>query len=161
MAAVFFVVAQSSRVLYMGFTITAAVLAPCGVLLLFLGIRMSRQRANAQRLRAEGVPGQAQIVGLRQTSMYVNNQPVVELELQVTTAMHAPYVVARRDTVPQLMLGLLTSGQLLPVMVDRTRPDNLVILWESAVGLGAPPVGFGAPAGFGAPPAGFGAPPNY
>jgi hypothetical protein len=62
----------------------------------------------------------------------VNNEPVVELELQVTTAMHAPYLVTRREPVPLFMTRLLTRGHPLPVMVDRTRQDRLVILWESA-----------------------------
>jgi len=77
-----------------------------------------------------GVPGQAQIVGLTQTSMYVNNQPVVEMQLQVTTAMRPPYVVTRRETVPLIMVGRLTSGHPLPVMVDPNRPDDLIILWQ-------------------------------
>jgi hypothetical protein len=146
MAAVFFVVAQTSRLIYLPFTITAVGVGASGVVMLVIGVVMLSRRANAQKLRAEGVPGQAQIVGLRQTSMYVNNQPVVELQLQVTTAMHAPYVITRRETVPLAMTGLLTSGRPLPVMVDRTRQDNLVILWESALSM---------PAGIGAPPAAF------
>ena len=154
MAVGFFVMADLLPQAYLGFMITAVVLAPVGVLMFVIAIAMSRRRAPLAllRLRAAGVPGQAQIVGLRQTNMYVNYQPVVELQLQVTTAMHAPYTVTRRETVPQIMTGLLTSGRPLPaVMVDPARPDNLaVILWESAMSF--PAVAEAQPAGFGAPP---------
>jgi hypothetical protein len=159
MAALFFAIGQSSRLLNTSFTITAAGLAVTGLILLVVAFKMRGSRANAQRLRATGIPGQAQIVGLAQTSMMVNYQPVVELQLQVATGTFPPYVVTRREIVPQIMLGRLTSGQPLPVMVDPANPQNLVILWESALNV---PGGFGAPqAAYGAAPPnmGYGGPP--
>jgi hypothetical protein len=130
MGVVFVVIAQSTPILYDSFLLTGGILAPAGLLMFGIGIFMWVRRANAQRLKASGVPGQAQIVGMNQTSLYVNGQPVMELQLQVTTAMHAPYVVSRRETVPSSMMGRLASGQPLPVMVDPARPENFVIVWE-------------------------------
>jgi hypothetical protein len=68
----------------------------CGVgglacLLVAIGFWMGA--ARKRRLLTSGVPGQAQVVGLGQTGMYLNNQPVVEMRLQITTAMRPPYVV--------------------------------------------------------------------
>jgi hypothetical protein len=74
--------------------------------------------------------------------MRVNYQPLVEMQLEVTTAMHPPYAVTRREVVPVIMVGRVTNGQPLPVMVDPARPADFVILWEAALG---------APAGFAAP----------
>jgi hypothetical protein len=113
-----------------------------GLACLFVGIAFLRAGANKKRLLATGVPGQAQVMGVTQTSMYVNNQPVVVLQLQITTATGAPYVVTRRETVPLIMVGRLTNGQPLPVMVNPSRPDDFVILWESALN---PPGGFQPP----------------
>jgi hypothetical protein len=135
--AVFFVIGQATPILYTGFMIAAGTFVPVGIIMVVVAVAMGRRRANGQRLRASGVPGHAQIVGLTQTSMYVNNQPVVELQLQITTATHAPYMVTRRETVPLIMMGRLTSGHPLPVMVDPARPDNVVILWESALNVPA------------------------
>jgi hypothetical protein len=137
-----------------------------GLACLLVAVFMMKGAARRKRLMTSGVPGQAQILGLTQTGMYVNYQPVVQMQLEITTAMRPPYVVTRRETVPQIMLGRLTSGQPLPVMVDPNRPDDLIILWESALNppanMGAPAMGYGAapPAGFGAPPGGYGVPPG-
>lgn len=112
-----------------------------GLACVLVGVFLMKGAARRRRLLTSGVPGQAQILGLNQTSMYVNNQPVVAMQLQITTATHAPYVVSRRETVPLLMLSRLTSGQPLPVMVNPAQPDDLMIVWESALN---PPMGFGA-----------------
>ncbi len=112
-----------------------------GLACLLVGVFLMKGAARRRRLLTSGVPGQAQILGLNQTSMYVNNQPVVEMQLRITTATRAPYVVSRRETVPLLMLSRLTSGQPLPVMVNPAQPDDLLIVWESALN---PPTGFGA-----------------
>jgi hypothetical protein len=56
--------------------------------------------------------------------------------------MHGAYEVTRKEVVPLIMLGRLTSGQPLPVKVDSANPQNLVVEWESA--LTAPAAAFGA-----------------
>jgi hypothetical protein len=131
LAAAAFMVVQGLSSGNLGLTIGGGV--GCGVgglACLIIGILLMKGSARTKRLMTSGVPGQAQIVGLAQTSMYVNNQPVVEMQLQVTTAMRPPYVVTRRETVPLIMVGRLTSGQPLPVMVNPNRPDDLIILWQ-------------------------------
>jgi hypothetical protein len=60
MAVGFFVVAESSPLLYLGFTIAAGGLAATGVIMLVVAIAMGRKRAKAVRLMAGGVPGQVQ-----------------------------------------------------------------------------------------------------
>jgi len=134
MGLVFVAVALTTPILHDSFLLTGGMLVPAGVMMFGLGVVMAVRRANAQRLEARGIAGQAQILGLSQTSVYVNGQPLVELQLQITTPMHAPYAVSRREAVPPIMLGRLTSGQPLPVMVDPAQPNNIVILWESALG---------------------------
>ncbi len=143
MAAGFGIAASLLPLLRPGFAPTAVILGVTGVGLLVWGGAWWKKAANVQRVKTEGIPGQAQIVGLQQTGMYVNNQPQVVLQLQVTTAMHAPYAVTIKEVVPLIMIGRLTSGQPLPVKVDAARPENVVVVWESA--LAAPAAGFSAP----------------
>ena len=112
-----------------GFIVCAAVLTPIGFLMLMATIATARRGAEMDRLRATGIPGQAQILAMTQTGMYVNKQPVVSLQLQVQTGMHPPYTVTRREIVPMIALGRLTNGQPLQVKVDQANPTNLVILW--------------------------------
>lgn len=129
MGAVFVVIAQSSPLLHDGFLLTGGMLALAGLIMFGIGIVMWRKRASAQQLNAAGVPGQAVLLGMTQTSFHVNDQPVMELQLQVTTAMSAPYLVRHRETLPPTAIGRLAAGQVLPVMVDPARPDNIVITW--------------------------------
>jgi hypothetical protein len=56
MAAIFFVVAQSQRVLYTPFTTTAVGLGALGVLMVIIGIVMLVRYASEKRLTAGGVP---------------------------------------------------------------------------------------------------------
>ena len=116
-----------------GLLIAAVVMAPVGLGMLGLAGWLVMRGMAAQRLRDTGVPGHAQIVGMMQTSMMVNRQPVVQLQLQVTTPQHGSYTVTKREVVPLIMTGMLTSGRPLPVKVDPANPQNLVILWESAL----------------------------
>jgi hypothetical protein len=154
LAVVFAVIAAAAPMLRMGFVPATGIFVLAGIGLVVWGIAWWRKAAEAQRVRAEGLPGQAQITGLRQTGLYINHQPQVEMQLQVSTAMHAPYPVTVKEAVPMILLGRLTSGQPLPVMVDREDPQKVVIVWEQSMG-GAP--GFGAPGGaFGTRGAAFG-----
>jgi hypothetical protein len=115
-----------------GLRLTAAILGGVALLLMLWAGKMSARYKEAQRLRVEGLPAQAQIVGMSQTGMYLNEQPQVELTLSLSTAVQGPYQVTLKEWVPLIMLGRLTSGQPLPVKVDPANPQNVIIEWESA-----------------------------
>lgn len=83
LAGVFLVLGTLNPILRFGFYLTAAILAVVAVGLLFWGRKWQRAYAEAQRIKAQGVPGRATIVGMRQTGVHVNEQPQVELRLQV------------------------------------------------------------------------------
>jgi len=140
LAGVFAVLGFLNEVVRFGFYLTAAILGGLSLLLLMWARRMRAGYEEAQRLRVQGVPGTARIVGLRQTGVTLNDQPQVELNLEVTTSIQGPYPVTLKEWVPMIMLGRLTSGIPLPVKVDPANPNNLVIEWESAMS----PLGVGA-----------------
>jgi hypothetical protein len=85
---------------------------------------------------------------MRQTGVYLNEQPQIELNLQIQTHMHGPYQATTREYVPLMLLGMLSSGRPLPVKVDPANPSNFVVEWESALSGGMP---VGAPMGAGMP----------
>lgn len=120
-----------------GFVLTAAILGVVGLGLLFWGRKWARAVADAERIKAQGVPGTATILGMRQTGMQLNDQPQVELRLQVSTQMHGAYEVTLKEWVPLMLLGTLSSGRPLPVKVDPANPQRVIIEWESAGNLGA------------------------
>lgn len=126
------VIALNVPILRAPFLGTGGMLAPLGLLMMVGGIATWIRRASAERVKTNGIPGTAQVVGMSQTAFYVSNQPVVDLQLTITTAMHAPYTIMHRATVPGIMMPRLTSGQPLPVMVDPAQPQNVSIVWEQA-----------------------------
>jgi hypothetical protein len=134
LAGVFAVIGFLNEVVRFGFYLTAAILGGLSILLLLWARRMRRGYQEAQRLKAQGVPGQARIVGMHQTGMYMNEQPQIELNLDVTSSMQGPYPVTVKELVPLMLLGRLTSGMPLPVKVDPANPQNVVIEWESSLG---------------------------
>jgi membrane protease YdiL (CAAX protease family) len=90
LAGVFAVVGFLNPALRSGFYLTAAILGGLGFLLFLWARRMLAGYEEAQRLRVQGVPGTARIVALQQTGMYLNEQPQVELTLEVTSSMQVP-----------------------------------------------------------------------
>jgi hypothetical protein len=145
LAGVFLVLGFLNPIIRFGFYLTAAILGLLSIGLLFWGRRWQRGYAEAQRVKTQGVSGQATIVGMRQTGVYVNEQPQVELQLQVQDQMYGPRQLTVKEYVPLMMLGTQSSGRPLPVKVDPANPNNVVIEWESALGGGMPMAG--APTG--------------
>lgn len=130
-----------------GMLLTGAILGITGVLLALWARRWQKGFAEAQRIKTTGVAGSARILGMRQTGVYMNEQPQVELNLEVTSSMQGPYQVVLKEYVPLMLLGTLSNGNPLPVKVDPANPNNVIIEWENAMSGGMA----GAPAMAGAP----------
>ncbi|HEX9823685.1 MAG TPA: DUF3592 domain-containing protein [Actinomycetota bacterium] len=114
-----------------GLWLTAAILGSVSLALLVWAGKWSARYKEAQRISATGLPAQARIVGMSQTGVYLNEQPQVELTLELSTAVQGPYQVTLKEWVPLIMLGRLTSGQPLPVKVDPQNPQNVIIEWSA------------------------------
>jgi hypothetical protein len=143
LAGVFLVVGLMNPVLRFGFVLTAVILGGVAILLLVWGRKWQKGYGEAQRIKAQGVPGQATIMSMRQTGVYVNEQPQIELQLQVHDEMYGSRQITMKEYVPLMLLGALSTGRPLPVKVDPANPSNVVIEWESAMS-GSMPMG-GAP----------------
>jgi hypothetical protein len=143
LAGVFLVIGFINPILRSGFYLTAAILALVAIGLLIWGRKWSKGYAEAQRIKIHGVAGQATITGMRQTGVSVNEQPQIELQLQVQDQMYGSRQITVKEYVPLTMLGALSSGRPLPVKVDPANPNNVVIEWESAMS-GVMPMGVGA-----------------
>jgi hypothetical protein len=132
LATVFAVVGVAVPLLAMGFLLTAAILGVTGVGLIWFGLRARRAAAEADRIATTGLAGTATIAGLTQTGMTLNDQPQVDMELLVSIPGAAPYQAHRKEFVPLILLGRLSSGQPLPVKVDPTDPQLVIIDWAGS-----------------------------
>lgn len=129
LAAIFGYFGATIPILAFGFLLTAAILGVTGLVLILFGLRSRRSAADADRIATIGLAGTATITGLTQTGMSLNDQPQVEMELMVSIPGRAPYQARRKEFVPLILLGRLSSGLPLPVKVDPADPQRLVIEW--------------------------------
>jgi hypothetical protein len=129
LALVFAIGAAMEPVLTFGFLLTAAILGVTGFGLVWFGLRARNSAADADRIASTGLAGTATITGLTQTGMSLNDQPQVEMELLVSIPGRAPYAATRKEFVPLILLGRLSSGLPLAVKVDPADPQRLVIDW--------------------------------
>lgn len=138
-----------------GFTLTAIFLGLVAVGLIFWGVRWRGREQEARRITATGHEGRATVTGLKQTGMWINNNPVVSMDLMVEVPGRPPYPVTLSETVPQILLARLTSGMPLTVKVDRADPTKVVVDWSLPGPMfapGPPLMGQGIPFG---PPMGM------
>ena len=110
---------------------TGGILGAIGLLLIVIGLIVGRRAAQVEHLLATGIPGTAQITGLTQTGMYLNEQPQVSLNLIVTVPGRPPYGATHKSFVPLILLGRLTSGAPLAVKVDPVDPQKIAVDWQN------------------------------
>jgi hypothetical protein len=112
--------------------LTGGILAAVGLLLIVIGIIVGRRAADVDRVLTTGLAGTAQITGMTQTGMYLNEQPQVALNLLITVPGRPTYAASHKSFVPLILLGRLTSGQPLPVKVDPVDMSKVVVDWQNA-----------------------------
>lgn len=136
LAAIFVVVGLAVPVLRGGFLLTGGILGAVGLGLLAWGAKMGAGIKEAQRLRTVGLKGQGRVVGAATTGTTLNENPLMELELEITLPGKSPYRVHQRTWVPFLMMGTLAMGVTLPVIVDPADPSKILIEWDQGPSFG-------------------------
>ena len=134
-----------------GMLVTGLILGLVGIGMAAVGLISIVAAARRDRISATGLPGTAQILSAGQTGWFVNENPQVELELMVNVPGRAAYPAKVKAVVPLIMLHRLQGS--LPVRVDPSDPDDVVIQWDApAIGGGWTPGGIGGGFGPGGPP---------
>lgn len=104
---------------------TGGLLIAVGLVLAYASWRVH----NKDRLHENGLAGTARILRMQQTGIWMNNNPLVVLDLDVSVPDEPTYQVRHREVVPQIALGRLTQGGSLQVRVDPHKPSDLIVLW--------------------------------
>jgi hypothetical protein len=110
-----------------------AITAVATILIIVLAMRWVRSVSgggkDAQRIAASGIDGQGRILGVKQTSMYVNRQPLVDIHLEVHPANgQPPYTTTVRRVVSLFQISQFQQGAVLPLRFDPADPSKVVIL---------------------------------
>lgn len=88
---------------------------------------MAAEAQKAQHLMAAGRVGTATVSALRDTGTTINDNPVVDLDLQVTVDGGVPYAVTHRQTISRLAVAGFQPGSTVPVRVDPMDPHSLIV----------------------------------
>jgi hypothetical protein len=103
-----------------------AILGGIGVVCLWFSYRTYKK----DQLHTIGLDATAKIIGVNQTGMWMNNNPVTVLDCKIDVPGHPEYEARHRETVPQVAIGRLTSGATIPVKVNPKNPSDFVVQWE-------------------------------
>jgi hypothetical protein len=108
---------------------------PLGVVFTGMGVMFRRSRGRRTKLMQSGLPGTATIRSLQQTSMMVNNEPVINLSVYVEPEGRQPFEATVRTAVSMVTLSQvdLKPGAKLPVKVNPDKANDFIIDWNGAV----------------------------
>jgi hypothetical protein len=88
---------------------------------------MQADGMKAQHLMANGQAGSATITAVRDTGVTVNDDPTVEIDLDVSLAGGEPYAVTHRQTISRIAIPSFQPGATVPVRVDPADRTSLMI----------------------------------
>jgi hypothetical protein len=121
----------------MAFVTTGIALSITGVVFHLIGRQMGGLTGLTKRMLATGLPGTATVVAVSDTGVTVNNDPVAALTLDVAVGDGVPYRVETRQLVSRMAVGALQPGTRLPVLVDPTDKNQVVIDFSGGAVAGA------------------------
>ncbi len=87
-------------------------------------ILMRNNQKRAQELMSVGTQGEATVLALQDTGMFINNNPRVSMLLEIRVGNLAPYQVQKVATIPMIRLSQIQVGAVVPVMVDMSNPTH-------------------------------------
>jgi hypothetical protein len=82
---------------------------------------------EARRLLQVGHRGHAMVMSVRDTGVWVGDNPETELELCVTLSGSDPYKVTHRQVISRIAIGSLCAGARVPIRVDPHNPENVLV----------------------------------
>jgi hypothetical protein len=107
------------------------VLAFIGFMFYFFFKYLIRPVMNAIRLKKDGVPGTARIMSVKNTGMIINNNPVLNLEVEIKDAFGHRYTTSIKTLGSRTDPNLYQAGMEVPIKIDPLKKENAIIDDES------------------------------
>lgn len=105
-----------------------------GVLIFVFGLIYTlivKPSMRYSRIVKSGIPATARIISFRETNTRINDQPMVELGLEVTLPGKSPYQTKTRAVISYFQAAAFQPGNMLNVVVDREDPMQVVVPYGS------------------------------
>lgn len=83
-----------------------------------------KNKAKTEALKATGLQGEATVLQLEDTGARVNNNPRMNLLLEVRIPGYPLYQVTKTVAVPTVRMSQFHVGAIFPVLADPSQPDN-------------------------------------
>lgn len=117
-------------IIIVGVSVLVSVAVPIAVIVFIM-----KKNAERQRLVATGVAAQAMIVQIADTGMRINDQPRLQMVVDVHPipghAPFAPFRTTHTGTIPMMAMARVAPGATVPVKCDPANPANLTIDWAA------------------------------
>ncbi|BCS30945.1 hypothetical protein TBR22_A01460 [Luteitalea sp. TBR-22] len=105
-------------------------LLPCLLVALLAGCAVVDKlsgEGEAKRIRRVGTSAEALVLGIEDTGVTLNDNPVVAFHLEVRPAGRAPYEARTRGVVGRLDVPRIQPGAVVPVAVDPADPQRVAL----------------------------------
>lgn len=113
-----------------GMYLTAGILGVVGVALLIAAVQVHAGYMRSQHVLASGVDGEATVLAVSQPNMYMNGNPLLDIEMEIRVPGWQPYRVRHREYVPLAGIGLLEVGHTVPIKVDPDDHTSFRLPWD-------------------------------
>ncbi|MCD4774458.1 MAG: hypothetical protein K8S15_00225 [Candidatus Aegiribacteria sp.] len=109
----------------------AGVLLVSVPLLVIVTLSVSLRKAHkmTSRLMNTGLIGVARFVSIYETTRMTGDEPIMRIELEITTNDHDPYSMLYIENANLIKPGVLYPGNRFRVMVDPNEKENILIDW--------------------------------
>lgn len=112
--------------------VAISTILPIGITVAVIVVMMKKS-AERNRLVATGIAAQAMVVQMADTGMRINNQPRLEIVLDVHPLPghppFAPFRTSHTGTVPMMAMARIAPGATVAVKLDSANHANLTIDW--------------------------------
>lgn len=116
-------IGQLNTIIYLSYGIAALVV----VFSIIVVMRLVRGGAQNRRLLQSGEPATATIVELRDTGVSVNDNPQVELVLDVLPTSRPPFRATTRTMISRLQTSQVQPGMQVLVKFDTNDPSKVAL----------------------------------
>jgi DNA-directed RNA polymerase subunit RPC12/RpoP len=115
---------------FIGAVHTVIIIGTIGVSFLATFGGIAKAKAAKQKLLQEGVLGRARVMSANGTGITVNDEPMLELQLQVQLPGRAPYIAIHREIVGGPNMMRTAMGSSLAVRVHPSDPTQMAVDWQ-------------------------------
>ena len=98
-------------------------------IILIAGIFLYKKRIKYKETdyAPNSIKGEAKIIEMKQTGIYVNELPQVKFLLRITIPRRLPYQIEYKKIMNSFILNSLHAGAKLPVFVDPDNPERILL----------------------------------